>query len=377
VKLPENKNSSKVIVDNWTLELFAKVILGDVLLSSKERKSLVDESRATRQKAEDVSSYLGHSSTEITSTDLWLGYSKKHGQIVFRNNEWRNGIRYQMLTGLFQFLDLITIYDELVVDSEMTFVWEKYPEMQAIVPFISKVRLGSETKQRLTESWNINPTGNYSPIVKDGALYYSSLAQLLGLDYWPSPERTEFLQNNLYETKQGFIRKFGKRIDTTIDDLFQEIVRTYKDLDNNLLFPGFGTAILANCDSRKSVINVALEFRETKECVAFRRWLQEMSKASSDGNINFIAKNLGEVQQLISNIYRKLGIENSNLGNVELEIGISPSLKLDAKTLDTLFESIKPKALHFVFLRNHFNRVLENANLWSQAWRLFPELKLE
>ena len=377
-------NANKALIDNWSLELAAQLICGSKLFSKESKRGLLYESRSTGLALKGVAnivSYMPASwynqleylwGTTISSDSS--NFSRK--QIEGNRNAIESGFRFQLITALSQLLDLIVMYDGLIVDSEMSIAWERHPSMQPLIPIISKVRLGRKTKQAITDSQGFKTVESHQPIVSQGALYYLGLSRLLGVDYWPSPERSVFLKEHLFEDRPGFVKSLNKLVDKNISDLIKQATAFIHDSEGGLLFPGFGTTILANCENRSAILETAFEFRNTKECQVFRSWLREMDQASSNGNIQAIAKNLQELKSVMFDIRRRVGLENAVEKNMTLEVGLSPSLSIDTKTIKSLLESIKTKPLHLVFLRNHFNRVLENANLWKQVWRLFPEIQL-
>ena len=380
------ENTSKALIDNWSLELAAQLICGDKLFTRESIYGLKREFSTFFPALKSVDPFAVHSYLDLGwrgrldklwETAISSGSSNFDRKQVEECREIiESGLRFQMVTALSQLLDLMVMYDGLIVDLEFSIAWERHSSMQPITPIISKVRLGNETKKALTDSQGFEARESDLPVISQGALYYLGLSRLLGVDYWPSPERSVFIRERLFDNQPGFVKSLNMVVDEQILDLIKQTAAFTHNSESGLLFPGFGATILVNCDTRSAILETAFEFRNTKECLAFRSWLREMDEASSNGNIQVIAKNLHDLDLIMLDIRRGVGLENSLEKNMTLEIGLSPSLAIDTKIIKSVLGSIKPKPLHLVFLRNHFNRVLENANLWKQVWRLFPEIRL-
>jgi hypothetical protein len=283
------------------------------------------------------------------------------------------------LVALFQLLDLIVTTDELIFDRNWAFGWESSPSLNPILPMLSELEfsphhniLVSETPDDI--SLLDIPDKNQQP-VRVGALYYLKLAKTLGVYYWPSPQRAEFLSNYKFsKPKDGFVKVLESYVDNQMQEMIREI---YAELDlgeSSLDFPGFGSTILANCDSRESILPNAMQFRETKECRNFREWLQKMDTALSVGNVKTIALGLKDLKEIIKSIRAELHLDDTPDEKAELQIGISPTLTLDTRLLNSIVNPLKPKKYHMVFLRNHLMQVL-TGNIWNNTARLFPELR--
>jgi hypothetical protein len=362
---------SRAVVDNWTLELAAGMLEG---VFSQEDSDLLYKERL--QNAYDT--VYVH---EQSPNDVWIGRGR--GFVIRTSGKERsgkiNGVRYTKVQALLQFLDLVVMYDTLVVDSEMVFAWERFVSMQAISSIISKVRLGEDTREKIKSAFSNVPTEGSPSIISAGALYYLGLANMLGLDYWASPKRAEFLSEKLRGGfKKGFVTVLDKFSDEKLHTLAQELIENdyLGDILPSIYFPGFGAAVLLKCKSRTEILEKALDFRQLRECVAFRRWLVEMDEATREGNLRFIAKNMGDLQGIIADIRKDLAGGEAFHGNVELEIGLSPSLTFNSESINAIRDRFKPRKLHLSFLRHHFYSALENSNIWYQIWRLFPELQV-
>ena len=93
-----------------------------------------------------------------------------------------------------------------------------------------------------------------------------------------------------------------------------------------------------------------------------------MEKFLSSGNILDFAKGLNEFNDVVEETRNNLGLSDSRGDNIQVQLGLSPALILDKSTF---IKWLRPKPLHLVFLRQHFDRVLTNANLAPQLKRFF------
>jgi len=358
-------SENKVITDNWTLELAAKILSRNDSFFHDYRQQVMPPTNFDTQTFDDV--------IKKSYTNPWRDYE-------FPGRARRN----QGLEALLQLLDLLVLYDGLALDIERTFTWERFPGMQPLSPIISKIKLSDDTKEKIKSeaeaALGYTPDIRTDPLIAGGALYYLGLANILGLDYWASPERAEFISDKLcnrsYQNAKGFITVLDRFVDEKLESLVNELLQdeNLKELRSKLYFPGFGTSILAKCKSREEILPIAIEFRQSSECTEFREWLKKMDEATREGNLLFVSKNMRELQGVASEVRKSL-LGESPLENVELEIGLSPTIKFNAKTINAVFQQYKPKKLHLSFLRKHFYRVLAGTNLKAQTYRLFPELQ--
>lgn len=283
-----------------------------------------------------------------------------------------------MVISLFQLLDLLVVNDELIYDADMASVWSHSEGMRPIIPLLSSVKLSQNTKKTVFGGTYFHDTKDTPRIIEEGALFYLKLAKLLGLYYWPSPERAEFLMNKVYSntTSSSFLWTLSENIDSDLGKIIKEVYASLKNVKQDLKFPGFGSSILANCNSRLDIFPTLFQYRDTKEAIEFRKWLREMDDALQAGNVWMISQGLRDVQELIASLQKELGLISQTGVKVDLQIGLSPSLTIDLMTVDSVLKRFKPKPLHIIFLRNHLYGVLENADVWVQVWRLFPEIRL-
>lgn len=337
-------SSGRVLIDNWLLEL-ASVILWQGL----EYRPLPE---------------TGYQSLLIR-------------QISQRNRlKWAEVSRNDRVVALLHLLDLIVVSDELIFDVEMEWTWNRFNTLQPIEPILSGIKLGDETKSELDVelgSFFDDSHDGIPSIVRKGALYYLGLGRFLGISYWPSPRRADFLKSSHFPALGGVLAlEVQNSLNDILSESVNELVSPFESMMPALDFPGFGSVILANCINAESILPTAMEFRNTKECQAFRQWLQQMDEAASIGNIMTIAKGMADLREVLAFIRREIGFQDNT--NIEFQIGISPSLTFGADTLRALRSKISRRRYHITFLRRHLERALGAANVRVEIMRLFPEI---
>jgi hypothetical protein len=278
---------------------------------------------------------------------------------------------------LMQFLDLLAIGDELIYDEAWAHVWKRGFEIKE--PLLVSIRIGNETRKHLPElaREDIVKDGDETPeVISQGTRYYLALSQFLGVYYWPTPERAEYLASHTFTPVNP---TFSVAVNDFVDRNLKELADQLKDflprVGVPISFPGFGSAILANCAKPGDILPTVLEFRRTKECMAFRAWLSQMDQALEKGDLTALAQSMAETQELITSVKRGLGLMVNSAAKADLQIGLSPSITLDRQTLDSIRKGLMPKKLHITFLRQHFATVLRQANTWHTLQRLFPIIK--
>ena len=180
---------SRCIVDNWMLELVHSLLQDGVVyarrfpLSPYSSTGSVHESYLRAMENEDKPQSTGM---------LFLAYNSMQGRSLMPTNFVEFPNQFESFLSLSQLLDLMICNDELVYDSEMSWVWDSTEAMSVISPLMNKIKLGKKTKEKLTTMWEYS-SSKYPPIVWEGALYYLGLSQLLGVNYWPSPDAVYLL----------------------------------------------------------------------------------------------------------------------------------------------------------------------------------------
>lgn len=360
-----SKNVSRALVDNWILELAFSLLANDL--------------RMVFYKLRSRSSY----------PELW---QENLGDV----RRWDSELAENALIALLQTLDLLVVNDELVYDNEYSFTWQRFADTEVLAPFFRQVRLSEATKRDVLQKSGIvlntqARTNSFldtsvrqalsedcdftDDIVSNGALYYLSLSRLLGIYYWPSPKRAEYLSEHQYDqSANSFTLKFGEYIDERLRQITQDVLEPMH-LGNFLQLPGFSATIISSSNDTRSVVPTLLQLRNSSPGVKFRQWLRDMDEALQGGNLDRVTRELKQVRDVIAEVRRELGVDETKDRTLELQIGLSPGLTLGADVLKPVSDYFRPKPLHLVFIKRHFFNYLRNANMRSHLNRLFPQIK--
>jgi len=331
---------SRVIIDNWLLEIISR-------LFDPERES----------------SFLHH-------VQLYQHRNNK----LFSVEQ----MRVEEFHVLFQLLDLVVTHDEIIYDFTLAHGWNSDRLFKPVHSLLRAVHLKTLMREPTPYPYyahidNFTADVN-APLVHQRAIYYLELSRLLGVYYWPSPRRAEFLSQYSFSPIEGtFISVLKNYIDENLKKSLNEAL-PLPNFGESLNFPGFGASIILSCDSKEGLFATAMQFRETKECKAFRLWLKDMDVLLETGDIKAIARNFKELREVISMIRRELGLSEKH-EQVELQIGLSPSLTLGTQAIESVINSIKPKPYHIIFLRKNLSHVLSESALYK-AKQLFGSDKL-
>ncbi len=342
-----DQHDNHTVVDNWLLELVSQIL-------SFENKKL-------------------SSSTSYYYDFIQHGYGTS-----YKVND-RTKLAQNQIEALLNLLDLIVLNDKLIFDSGWANVWNQSDVLPALKKLLSPIRIGDETKSiiesDMMQNFAFYIDYGYPEIVQDGAMYYLSLARLLSTNYWPSPQRSQFLRQYVYsQIGSGFVLELKGHIDKSIKEAIHDAISPISINTSFLDFSSFGTSILASCESRESILPTAMQLRESSGPTEFRKWLREMDIALQSGNLVFISRSLKELTEVLHSIRAELGLQNDDARNVEFQIGLSPTLTIGSQTAHSMLQNLKRKPYHLTFLRNHLAKTLKNADTWSHISRLFPEM---
>ncbi len=297
-------------------------------------------------------------------------------QHLIKGLSWSDDSVKSIMTALLQVLDLLIINDYLVYEYEYSYSWKDFSVAKSLEPLLHQVRLGSHLKRKLILNTNVvHFSPDSSNVVRQGAIHYLALSRLLGICYWPSPKRAKYLKQQSYTRIQSsFVLKFQEFMDENLENIVSEIINPLK-VESNLFFSGFSATVLASCDTASAIVPTLFQVRQSSASLRFREWLRDMDIALQKGDLKHIAKEMKNVNDVIHDIRKDLGLRKDEQETVEFQIGISPSLVLDKAAVNSIFNHFAPKPYHLVFIRNHFSKFLESADIKNHLFRLFPYIR--
>jgi len=277
------------------------------------------------------------------------------------------------ITALQWLLDLILTHDELLFDPGWASCPYEDTVLREIAELLRPVKVEPSTRTMLTEGKDLSERRDYRWIVEDGAEYYLGLSRVLGVTYWPSPQRAEFIRGKEFRPTKDALLVLSQELNEELRKALEEAVAPFS-LDWEPRLFGFSRVILAQCKDASEILARTIALREKRECQAFRRWIRDMDAALESGDIKTIASGIRELRAVLSWFRsRVLGFPapESKRWGTRLTIGLSPSISIDASGL----KQLKPTSLHGTFLRTYCKTLKAHGPLYRQAGRLFPSIK--
>lgn len=288
-------------------------------------------------------------------------------------------ISEESVSALLHFLDLTIFYDTIFYDDEWFRTWDHLLTGTAR-QVLSPVKRSQEEKRELRahfEQQEEPPRCKYdsslSDVVEGGAYFYLGLASSMGGPYWPSPPRADFLrQHTSFRTGPFFSIGAKTYLEEQLRRIEDEVLKPLSVSTDKLRFMGLSTIVLANTDTSDNLLKVALEIRDTREAKELRKWLTHMEDALANGDIFVVNRGAADLKHLVESIRSGLGLENGSSSEVELEVGLAPTITVGAATLRRMVSRIRPQPLHLTFLRSLLEDNLKNLNTRKHLSRLFP-----
>jgi hypothetical protein len=296
---------------------------------------------------------------------------------------------------LLHLLDVLVLHDVIFYDSEHASIWDHHPTLGQLTVTFSRIPLDTPTRRQIVDAADVQLDENSQAYlartldlitkseqtygigdliqqsIAHGSIFYLALANLLGANYWPAPRRARFLAESAFKqvhptfavlVQNSVNKELAKIVDAVLGELGYET--------SQLVFPGFGGAILAECSSLDSILPTALEVRASREAEAFRNWLNEMQQSLDSGSVSRIARGLTDVRSVASECEKKLGLHQETSSDVSLQIGLSPTFSFTGATIRSIFGAFRSRPLHLSFLRRHFKSCIEDIDLTRRIGKM-------
>lgn len=285
-----NKPVTRTLVDNWLLEFAARQISPDL---DREYKYYLDESRM------DQLSRIGG-----------IGYFAKE---YFIGSLGTAGFYNDKLQSILHLIDLIITNDVLYYNSRGEYhkKWFESGLFSSLGNILQGQKLWVGKRNRLYKMAEFVRENEAPLLVEGGALIYLYYASILGVSYWPSPRRAEFLKNKffvfdqfespIYYMKNSFYFGFKDKVDELLKQIIKEVYQSIKQPEP-IYFGGFGKHVLVNCQTRESIIDTALQIRNTASAKSFRYWLESMNNALYTGDVRKISIEMKQVFDIFEDI---------------------------------------------------------------------------
>ena len=316
----------------------------------------------------------------VDNWSLELVTSALSGGALFDGIE--EGLEYgnDKIAALLHILDLLVLHETLVYDTTFSWVWDVQESLRPIADLLKGV-----TPKETGNTVLLSPEGipliesgktefkKYKDVRKERAAHYFNLARSLGLQYWPPPKREAYVQELFSESKQSINLVLREKIESDTRQLLEDLIKPIGRL-GNITMPGFGSSILKDCDNRKTILETAIEFRNSRTTMGFRKWSIEMDIAFERGDLSFISKGLSDVRDVFSDMRKEFKLEQSqNKDHLNVRIGISPSISFSDSLLPFVEHLINKRRYHMIFLRNHLRAVASTSDIKLHLKRLFNQ----
>lgn len=171
--------------------------------------------------------------------------------------------------------------------------------------------------------------GEKHGIIAQGAIEYWKISQRLGINFILTDERADFLSR--YPPYRESLSRLN--IARFVDE---ELEKYYKDINAKLgknfikfQFPALFDYVRANTSNSKDYFKTACEIRNDRDIARFRSWLQKFDESINSGNIQKVNEILSYISTIITDIDRRFQSKQK----VQLQIGLSPGIALDASTI--------------------------------------------
>lgn len=194
----------------------------------------------------------------------------------------------------------------------------------------------------------------HQDIVADRALEYSIISNLLGINYLPARERSDFLQDA--DTMKSFYNRSDVMgyLDKEIFKYYQSIVQRFGVDKLKYSFPVLFDFVRYNSNT-PFFIDTALQIKEQREVQDFRNWMDNFEQELSSGNLLELERIIQFVPDIIENMTKMTTAQYTGT----LQVGIAPSLSI-ARTIGGKLK----KPIHIDFFRTLTEFALKERTLF-------------
>lgn len=183
---------------------------------------------------------------------------------------------------------------------------------------------------------------------------YLDVANANGYDFLPHPSRAKVLQeNNLFNSKNNLTEKYIQSLEKNIQDFLEHMNDLYEHQLKKVDFPILYSFIRSNANEPTDELNIALELRNNKNVIKFRKSIDKMNKCLNSGDKLAYINSLKDVSAITETISHEL---NKKPISYEVKLGLSPTLEYpyvlpnaEMSVSGTIYKRSKSK-IHTTFL---------------------------
>lgn len=227
-----------------------------------------------------------------------------------------------------KFLSSIILWDEVYYPrNEMSNAWWQAPSSD--LEYV--LRPYDDNKDELAEEarkiYVSNFYGKESQVVAERAIKYLLLSNMLGVDYFPSNERSIFLQKYSVENILSKLNRIDlmKPLDNAIGEYFSELNDKFGSTVFKIKRPVLVDFIMQNTPSNMSHIEYALHLKEEGPVIQYRKYLSDIEEALQKNEW----KVLNDLIQYSEHIIAKtLNMDKKAMMSIDFTIAPIPSINL-------------------------------------------------
>ena len=182
-------------------------------------------------------------------------------------------------------------------------------------------------------------------VVAGGAIRYLLMSNKFGVDYFPSDERSMFLQKHgMGDICNKLTRlDYLKPIDRQINEYFTELNDKLGKIVFTIKRPVLVDFIIQNAPKNMSYVEYALHLRQEGWVVQYRNYLDDIERALQNNEWKALGEMLKYSDSIVSHI---INVDKKSIASINFKIAPIPSLSI-SKSLD-----ISKNKVQLSFLEN-------------------------
>ena len=178
-------------------------------------------------------------------------------------------------------------------------------------------------------------------IIADSALKYSTFCNKNNIAYLPCKERAEYLKQCDFIASYVNRKDVMNLLDKTLAEYYVSLNSRFGTDKIRFSFPVLFDFIVANTTD-KFFLQTALQVRNEKEVIQFRKWLSSFEQQLQQGALQELEKLLAYLPALICDLTRVVSPKRS----AEIQIGLTPAINIPVT-----FGGSAKNLIHVDFLR--------------------------
>jgi hypothetical protein len=208
-----------------------------------------------------------------------------------------------------------------------------------------------------------------------GTGFYTACSQILGIPYRPSALRATYLDGILRDAIRDFRADVGREAFAALEDSREKAVIatsfTARMAEMNRIdtaVPAVLTAVLGRARSRKEILPVTLQLRDSAGGRKFRKWNAELVRAIQSGDLKDAARQARTIENVVKDVNRSFGLDSPEDGFIS--VGWGPVSAGKTFALPRQLSLPIRFSRHAWFLQRMYDSMLSVARLEDRVDRL-------